>query len=278
MNDLVVHPRDNDLVLATHGRGIWILDHVNALQEMTPAVRQSPAHLFTMEPAFMIRYQSVKAHTGDMVFRGENPPDGATIDYWLRTARDSSAVQLTVHDADGNPVHELEPHHAAGLNRVIWNLRYADWTLDDEDARALDGPLVNPGTYTVRLTVDGQAQEQTVAVREDPRLDVPQAEREAWTEMLFAIGELYVEAGNMQHVMEQQMSNAAEEEDGEEDAATTAVHEQLDELTGRIARLYGDVSDWTGAPTADQRARFDYYTEMTERLNERADQLVEVSE
>jgi photosystem II stability/assembly factor-like uncharacterized protein len=279
VNDLVVHPRDNDLVLATHGRGLWILDNVNALQEMTPAVRQSPAHLFTMEPAFMIRYQSVKAHTGDMVFRGENPPDGATVDYWLRDARDSSAVQLTVHDASGNLVRELEPHYAAGLNRVVWNLHYADWTLDDEDAYALDGPLVAPGTYTVRLTVDGQAQEQTVVVREDPRLDVPRAEREAWTEMLFAIGALYVEAGNLQYAVEQQMGGAGEDNHTETaDEATREVHAQLDELTGRIARLYGDVSDWTGAPTADQRSRFDYYTEMTETLGERADQVVEASE
>jgi hypothetical protein len=276
VNDLVVHPRDNDLVLATHGRGIWILDHVNALQEMTPAVRESPAHLFTMEPAAMIRYQSVKAHTGDMVFRGENPPAGATVDYWLRAARDSSAVQLTVLDGADNLVRELAPRYDAGLNRVVWNLRYADVSLDDEDARMLDGPLVNPGTYTVQLTVDGQTQEQTVTVREDPRLDVPRAEREAWTEMLFAIGELYVEAGNMEYAVEQHVDDAA---DGESvDEATRTVQEQLDELTSRIARLYGDVADWTGEPTADQRARFDYYTEMAETLGERADQVVEVSE
>jgi photosystem II stability/assembly factor-like uncharacterized protein len=276
VNDLVVHPRDNDLVLGTHGRGIWILDNVNAIQEMTPAVRQSPAYLFSVEPAAMIRYASTKAHTGDMVFRGENPPAGATIDYWLREALDSSAVQLSVHDADGNLVRELEPHYAAGINRVIWNLRYADIGPDHEDARMLDGPLVNPGTYTVRLTVDGETQEQTVAVDEDPRLDVRQLARAGWTEMLFAIGELYVEAANLEHAVDQHVE---ERTDGGASVPDDVqqMHDQLDELSSRIARLYGDVDDWTGDPTADQRSRFAYYTEMVSTLGERADDMVDLA-
>ena len=68
------------LVVATHNRGIWILDNVNAIQELTPAVLASTAHLFTIEPAHQIRYSEELAHTGDMFFRGENPPNGAIID------------------------------------------------------------------------------------------------------------------------------------------------------------------------------------------------------
>jgi hypothetical protein len=84
-NDLTIHPRDNDLVLATHGRGIWILDQLTALQGLTPR-RSSDAQLFPIEPAEQIRYTNLKAHTGDMIFRGENPPNGAIIDYWLERA------------------------------------------------------------------------------------------------------------------------------------------------------------------------------------------------
>ena len=73
-NDLVIHPRDNDLVLATHGRGIWILDNVNALQEMTDEVLASDAHLFTIEPAEMLRLIRVKAQPGDMVLAGRTHP------------------------------------------------------------------------------------------------------------------------------------------------------------------------------------------------------------
>ena len=86
INDFAIHPRDNDLVLATHGRGLWILDNLSALQELTPAVLASDAHLFPIERAKMIRYSNPKAHMGDMVFRGQNPPAGAIIDYYLRGA------------------------------------------------------------------------------------------------------------------------------------------------------------------------------------------------
>ena len=110
-NDLVIHPRDNDLVLATHGRGIWILDKINALQELTPQVIASPAHLFTVAPAYQIRQTNLKAHTGDMWFRGENPANGALVDYWLGAA--GTAPAITVHSAE-RPV---DQHAARDLHQ-----------------------------------------------------------------------------------------------------------------------------------------------------------------
>ena len=197
-NDLVVHPRDNDLVLATHGRGVWILDNVNAIQEATPEVLASPAHLFTLEPAEMIRYASTKAHTGDMVFQGENPPPGAIIDYYLGEAADSGTVSITIRDASGQQINEVEPKLEAGINRVIWNLRHENLPAPpDEDrgrSRRPPGPWVVPGSYTVRLDAGGRSYEQSVEVREDPRLEIAPAERRAWTETLLEIADLYGEA------------------------------------------------------------------------------------
>ena len=127
-NDLAIHPRDNDLVLASHGRGMWILDRINALQELTPAVVSSDAHLFTVAPAHQIRYTNLKAHAGDMVFRGENPPNGAIIDFWV--AKTDTVVSLSVHDAAGQLVQTIPPTAGRGVmrgvNRVVWNLRHAE--------------------------------------------------------------------------------------------------------------------------------------------------------
>ena len=116
--DLVIHPRDNDLVLATHGRGIWILDDISSLQQLTPQVLAEPAHLFAPRPAEQIRYFNPKAHQGDMVFRGDNPPAGAIIDCYMR---DNSAMNapLAIVDAAGGQVARLEAPHRAGVNRVI---------------------------------------------------------------------------------------------------------------------------------------------------------------
>ncbi|MEO6222773.1 MAG: hypothetical protein ABIP90_05950, partial [Vicinamibacterales bacterium] len=176
VNDLAVHPRDQDLVLATHGRGVWILDGVNALQELTPAVAASASALFTPKPADMIRYTNLKAHMGDMVFRGENPASGGAIDYWI--GETASDVVLSIHDGTGAEINRVPAATKRGVNRVVWNLRFADLSTggaavptDEEGGGGggrVPGPYVAPGVYTARLRVDGQTHEKKITVREDP--------------------------------------------------------------------------------------------------------------
>ena len=250
INDLLVHPRDNDLVLATHGRGIWILDDVNAIQELTPAVRASAAHLFRIEPAQQTRLAAQKAHAGDMVFRGENPPNGAIIQYWLRG---DTRPSLTVHDARGQAVATLTPPARTGVNRVVWSLRHdslpaAPRSGDEEEggnARPLAGPLVVPGTYTVRLTVDGKRYDQAVRVMEDPRITITPVARAQWTTDLQAIATQYRAA----HELARMKPSA-----------------QSRELLSRLQRLYDAVSNWTGPMTADQTAQLSYFRQKIAEL------------
>lgn len=162
INDFVIHPRDNDLVLGSHARGVWILDSINALRGLDAETMASAAKLFDVRPARMTRRSRSTAQVGDTQFRGQNPPGGAIIDYWLRdgfevagedddpseapaggspadedtagedTSEESvgddpeemSPVQLTVHGADGDLVRTLDAKVARGLNRVVWDLRY----------------------------------------------------------------------------------------------------------------------------------------------------------
>ncbi|HSG49094.1 MAG TPA: hypothetical protein VLA43_14840, partial [Longimicrobiales bacterium] len=141
-NDLVVHPRDNDLVLATHSRGIWILDNVNALQELDPGVVASRAHLFTAEDAYQIRYRSERGHTGDMIFMGDNPPAGGIVDLWLGAGTDPETVSITVLDATRKTVAAIpaEGLRAGAVNRVVWNLRSA--LGNEQEGGAPQGPPV----------------------------------------------------------------------------------------------------------------------------------------
>jgi hypothetical protein len=81
INDLEVHPRDNDLILGTHGRSIWILDHLSALQALTPEALASDAYLAEIPSTEMIRYTTAHADAGHMIFEGKNPAPGALIDY-----------------------------------------------------------------------------------------------------------------------------------------------------------------------------------------------------
>jgi photosystem II stability/assembly factor-like uncharacterized protein len=259
-NDLVVHPRDNDLVLGTHGRGVWILDQLNAIQELSPEVLATDAHLFTMEPAEQIRYTREKAHAGDMVFRGENPPVGALIDYYLREAP-GGEVSLTIYDASGAEVRRLEPTRERGINRVIWNLRYPNLPPrpGSERDEGPAGPWVVPGAYTVRLVVNSRTHERVVEVREDPRIRVGAAERRAWTETLLELSKMYQEAT-------ERLAMAKAVRERTDAAEPSGVEKKLDELRSRIGRLYEDVIGWTGSLTADQRSQMEYYGEALRRF------------
>jgi len=264
-NDIALHPRDNALVLASHARGIWVLDQLNAVQELTPEVATAPVHMFSLQPAHQIRTTNLRPHAGEMVFRGENPANGALIDYWVRD--ENAALQLTVHDSTGRLVQTLAPTAKRGVNRVVWNLRHADLPIrsgggedDDEGPRATTpGPLVLPGTYTVRLVHDGRTLSQRVLVKEDPRLTVSRAERTAWTAFHRDIATLVTSFAEVAARWRTASGT---------DAATRDSKRQAQELSARLSTLYSAVGRWTGAPTADQRSQLRYYKQMAAALNQ----------
>jgi photosystem II stability/assembly factor-like uncharacterized protein len=267
-NDLVIHPRDNDLVLASHGRGVWILDRINALQELTPAVTASAVHLFSVAPAHQIRYTNLKAHAGDMVFRGENPPNGAVIDFWA--AKPDTAASLSVHDASGQLVQTIaSPGRGAarGVNRVVWNLRHAELPIrgggfGDDGGGAprgnMAGPYVTPGTYTIRLAAGAKTLEQKVEVREDPRIDLAPADRKAWTDAQLQVVALIRTFAPVNDRIQQLPATAPNAAD---------LKRQSRELLSRLGGLYGDFGRWTGAPTRIQQSEMKYYAEMVQKLS-----------
>jgi hypothetical protein len=271
VNDLLVHPRDNDLVLGTHGRGVWILDSASALQALTPAVVASPATLFRPKPAVEIRYASLLAHTGDVFYRGENPAPGGAIDYWLGTP--ASSVTISIHAAGGAEVARVLPTNHRGVNRVLWNLRAADITPTGVAgpapspapqgrgrgrgaANTLMGPWVAPGTYSVRLTVNGQTQEQSIAVQDDPRIDITPADRKQWVDTQAAIADLWKRAAAL---------NAAGGR-GSADTTSNADARVATDVQQRLSSLYAEVGNWTGRATADQLSQLAYYRTIVERL------------
>ena len=270
-NDLLVHPRDNDLVLGTHSQGIWIVDDVNAIQEMDDSVRASPAHLFSMEDAWQLRYRSERGHTGDMIFRGENPPEGGIIDFWLGGDGDPSAVSLTVHDAGGSAVASVPvPGARPGrVNRATWNLRMA-LGAEDEREDGPQGPPVLPGRYTVRLNAGGRIQERSIVVRPDPREDVDDAVRVAWTEELFNIQLLEVAADRLAdraEALAERLTDA--DARGADDARD--LERQADELHNRLRGLAGSVSDRVGPLTGDEESQAAFLAGMLQTLTRQVD-------
>jgi photosystem II stability/assembly factor-like uncharacterized protein len=184
VHDILIHPRENDLILATHGRSIWIFDDATAIQQMTPQILSSNAYLFSVRPALRYASRFTRYGTGDKQFAGPNPPTGALITYYLKDKLDEKAtLKLQVFDSDGKLVQDIErPSREKGLNRVAWNLRLGGPEVrrpPTEEQLAFGfgsrGPQVLPGTYTVKLTVNDKVLEERVEVKLDPAINVSTA-------------------------------------------------------------------------------------------------------
>jgi photosystem II stability/assembly factor-like uncharacterized protein len=192
IHDIVVHPRENDLILATHGRSIWIFDDATVIQQMTPQILDSSAHLFSVRPGLRFASTFTRYGIGDKVFTGPNPAAGATITYYLKEKLDDKAeFKMQVFDRDGKLVQDIErPSREKGLNRVTWNLRFGGPEVRRPPTPeqiafgfAPRGPFVLPGTYSLKMTVGGKIYEQPVEVRLDPGVKTPIAELQESMEM-----------------------------------------------------------------------------------------------
>jgi photosystem II stability/assembly factor-like uncharacterized protein len=190
VHEILIHPRENDLILATHGRSVWILDDAAPIQQMTPAIASRPAQLFPMRVATRFNTGDQSWDWGNKQYRGANTPYGALITYWLGAKPAADSLVKVEILKDGTVIRTLKrPSAGQGFNRMTWDLRMdppkflTDMNPDSAEAgdwRARPvGPQVLPGQYAVRLTVSGQSQEQPLSVRIDPTAQVSVAELQA---------------------------------------------------------------------------------------------------
>ncbi len=173
-DDILVHPRDNDLIVATHGRSVWIADDISPLQQLTPDVQSQDAYLFDIRPpvAWLNDQQHGQQVGGQRVFVGENAPRGAAINYYLKSAVPGD-VKITIADFEGKPVRTLDGTKHAGINRVLWNL--APTAPQGGGGRGGFGgggrggfvASVEPGTYLVTLEAGGKKITKPVTVVQD---------------------------------------------------------------------------------------------------------------
>ena len=197
VHDLVIH--DNDLVLATHGRAFWVLDDITPLRQYSSSIAQQDVHLYTPATAYRVRMP----HSWDKPMNeGENPPNGAEIYFNLKSMPKQASIEIldskgelvrkvTSKDVkdldepadpdDEKPKKEMELQ--AGMNRFVWDLRYQEvprlpnYYLYEYQG-GTRGPMVLPGEYQVRLTVDGKSYTAPLQVKLDPREHVSLADLE----------------------------------------------------------------------------------------------------
>ncbi|HUI43245.1 MAG TPA: sialidase [Terriglobia bacterium] len=155
VRDLVVQPRDSDLVLATHGRGIWIVDDITPLRSLTPEVMSQEAAFLPGRPVQQRLNASGGWSEGNAAFSGPNPPDGAMITYYQQKRHIFGKMKIEIFDAQGKLVDTLPPNNRRGLSRVTWGMHLKAPRVPPAATLAFEtaiGPRVVPGTYTVKMT------------------------------------------------------------------------------------------------------------------------------
>ena len=260
----------NDLVIATYGRGFWSLDDYSVLRQLEPAVASEAAHLFKPGDAYRLR-RNVGADTPfpPEVPHAPNPPDGVIIDYWL-AQEPKSDISIDVIDASGAIVRHLSsapiapvaeaarPPHPnfwvatptplpknAGSNRTNWDLHYdAPKAMSHSfeinanpglTPASPEGALVTPGTYTLKLTVDGKTYSQTVAVKADPRSRATLADLTAQNALLGKISQAIdasYEGNHAAAALRDAVRAAANGASPEVASKASAIAAQLDSVAG----------------------------------------------
>lgn len=175
---IVVQPRENDLVIGTHGRGFWVLDQLNLLEALTPAAVDGHSLLAPLRPATQIRdVARGRSNFGHSYFTAANPPRGAIIDYWIGEQAVGQPVHIDILDGSGATVRQLPaPPARRGAQRTVWDLRFEAPPPSTDAWRKPEGRFVVPGRYRVRLTVGSKVHTQPLVVRLDPDIRIAAAD------------------------------------------------------------------------------------------------------
>jgi photosystem II stability/assembly factor-like uncharacterized protein len=282
VRDMVVHPRTSDLVLATHGRGMWIVDDISPLRALTPQLMSDDAAFLPAPPAVQIMETGGGWAEGDGTFHGPNRPAEAFIPYYQRSRHIYGDLKIEILDAQGALVDTISSSKHRGVSRSTWSMHLKPPKVPPAASAlfgAAFGPRVLPGTYTVKMTKGEKVYTTQLNVVLDPRATYNVQDRKAQFDL---VNQLAASLNHMSWVVDAiigvrdtTMARAAKlpEKDPlrqrlqklstDADAIRTKVvatkeggavtgEERLREFLGG---LYGDVNGYEGRPTDSQAAR-----------------------
>jgi len=292
VDDIAIHPRENDMIIGTHGRSAWIMADISPLEHLSATTMAEAARLFPMKNTIMW------AQKGDWPFFGAtysaaNPPRATPIRYWVRDAaadrmtqeeehaagsgeasdsehengessHEEGTVEITIADMSGAHVRTLEGPREGGVNEVLWDWRYDQAVSPDEAGSGggpgggiPQGPIVLPGTYTVTLALEGVTSSQTVVIEADPRRPMTTADRQARQNALMSLHAL---AAPLHHA-NRRRSELSEQVDEAEalledhDGGTEALSANISEIQEELEEIREALAEarrWAGVAGAIQ--------------------------
>jgi photosystem II stability/assembly factor-like uncharacterized protein len=287
VRDLMVQPRDSDLVVATHGRGIWIVDDITPLRYLTSELMNQEAAFLPGRPVQQRLSASGGWSEGDAAFSGANPPEGAMITYYQQKRHIFGKMKIEIFDAQGRLVDTLPPNNRRGLSRVTWAMRLKAPRVPPAATLAFEtaiGPRVLPGTYAVKMTRGDKTYTRQLNLGLDARAKFTLADRklddDAVLRVYGLLGDMSFQVSRIDGVRDGLQARSAKL------GGTDPLGKQLADLAGRAdeirkkivatkeggnltgeerirektSQLYGDLTGYEGRPADYQMARIDSLT------------------
>jgi photosystem II stability/assembly factor-like uncharacterized protein len=260
--DLAIHPRDADLIVATHGRGIYIIDDITPLRQLTPKVLEAPMTMLETRPHPARQAVAEQIFTGSDEFTGYNPREAAYVVYYLRDRQLIGDFKVEIYDPAGKLVATLPGTGRRGINRVEWLMRLKAPRVPaaPELSGAIFGPMAPEGTYRVKVTNGEQSLTSSLTLTGDPLLGHSAEDRKLQHETLMRVYNTLERLADLD-------GEVLKARDGATDAARKqrleALHARLaatragmftgdEQLREKLSDLYADISRYGGRPTRSQ--------------------------
>jgi photosystem II stability/assembly factor-like uncharacterized protein len=284
VRDLAIQPRESDLVIATHGRGIWIVDDVSPLRELTPAVLSQEAAFLPGRAAQQRLIANGGWAEGNATFIGQNPADGATITYYQKKRHIFGKMKIEIFNSEGKLVDTVPANSRRGLSRVVWSMHIKAPQVPPAATAAFEasqGPRVLPGTYTVKMTRGTDTFTTNLSMVLDPRatytLDDRRQEFDASMRVYTMLGDMSFDVARINGVRDQLLARSAKlgpndplakqlsqlAANIEEMRKKIVATKEGGDITGeerireKTTELYGTLTGYEGRPGDYQLARID---------------------
>jgi len=292
VRDLTIHPRESDLILATHGRGIYILDDLTPIRALTPEILAKDFAMLPSRPSVLTLPAAEQRFDGDSEFRGRTPPEAASIAYYQKKRHIFGDLKLEIYDDKGGLLTAIQGDKRRGLNRVPWPERAKPPKVPPaaglvENQFLFFGPQVQEGTYTVKVTKGKETYPVEVVMVPDPRSRSTPADRELQHKTVMQLynmlAQLTYVVDSTNDLRDQARQRAATATDSQVKDRLNGLAQKLEDfrstlvsvkeggmITGEkklrehLGELYGAVNQYSGPPTQSQ-------TESTSVLQKKLD-------
>ncbi|GIV54666.1 MAG: hypothetical protein KatS3mg039_1184 [Candidatus Kapaibacterium sp.] len=298
VRDIQIHPREHDLIVATHGRGAYILDDITPLRALRPDDLDSELVVLPCRPTVQRFESGFQEFSGSDLYVAPSPSDDASIVYYLRTRHLIGQMKVEVLDSAGNVIATIPPGKRKGINRIGWGMRINPPRVarSPNPGGGSFGPIVLPGRYTIRITKGDRIATTTVTIRHDTSSGITLAERRANSAALLRLYRLIEDLAfiveRMVRMRDSLVSRSATVTEPLK-ASMRRLAAQLDsayytlvarkaslfadtepQLREKLADLYAAVAYYPGAPTAEQEQLTEQYADRIGRAAQWLDRMV----